>query len=123
MDTAPPVLVVDNSSTVRLILIKHLDSLGFYDVDVAEDGRSALECLSKRQYGLLISDWEMQPMGGEQLLKALRNDPKFFKLPIILVTAKSSRGAAWNAGANAYLSKPFTEDEFNKAIQLVFHTR
>ena len=38
----------------RLILIKHLDSLGFYDVDVAEDGRSALECLSKRRYGLLI---------------------------------------------------------------------
>jgi two-component system chemotaxis response regulator CheY len=90
---------------------------------VAEDGRSALECLRKRQYGLLISDWEMQPMGGEQLLKTVRQDPKYFKLPIIMITAKSSRGASWLAGANAYLPKPFTEDEFKKAIQVIFQNR
>jgi two-component system chemotaxis response regulator CheY len=123
MDTTRPILVVDDSPTVRLIVTKHLNNLGFNDVDVAEDGHSALECLRNRQYGLLISDWEMEPMGGEQLLKTVRQDPKYFKLPIIMITAKSSRGASWLAGANAYLPKPFTEDEFKKAIQVIFQTR
>ncbi len=123
MDTTQPVLVVDDSSTLRLIVIQHLNKLGFTDIDAAEDGRSALEALNKRQYGLLLSDWEMEPMGGEQLLKAVREIPKYTKLPIIMITAKSSRGASWGAGADAYLAKPFTEDDFKKAIQIVFQHR
>lgn len=75
MDITIPVLVVDDSQTLRLIVTKHLNSLGFTEVDTAEDGRSALECMRNRQYGLLISDWEMKPMGGEELVKAVRQDP------------------------------------------------
>jgi two-component system chemotaxis response regulator CheY len=123
MAATQPVLVVDDSSTLRLIVIKHLNKLGFNDVDAAEDGQSALEAMGKRQYCLLFSDWEMEPMGGEQLLKAVREIPKYMKLPIIMITAKSSRGASWGAGADAYLAKPFTEDEFKKAIQLVSQRR
>ena len=120
MDLTIPVLVVDDSQTLRLIVTKHLNSLGFIEVDTAEDGRSALECMRIRQYGLLISDWEMQPMGGEELVKAVRQDPKYMKLPIIMITTLSIRGAAWLAGANAYLPKPFTEADFQKALKAVF---
>jgi two-component system chemotaxis response regulator CheY len=123
MQTTTPVLVVDDSQTLRLIVTKHLNSLGFNDVDEAEDGGSALERMRNRQYGLLISDWEMQPMGGEELLKAVRQDPKYIKLPIIMITAHKSRGASWLAGADAYLSKPFTENDFQKAIKTVFGPR
>ena len=69
------------------------------------------------QYGLLISDWEMPNMGGEELLKAVRQDPKGHKLPIIMITAKTSRGSSWLAGANVYLAKPFTDADFEKAVK------
>ena len=123
MNTSLPVLVVDDSSTIRMIVTKHLNSLGYSDVDLAEDGNVALELLGKRQYELMISDWEMQPMGGEQLLKAVRENSKTFKLPVIMITATATRGTSWLAGANAYLSKPFTESDFRKAIKTVLGTR
>jgi two-component system chemotaxis response regulator CheY len=123
MNASLPVLVVDDSSTIRMLVTKHLNSLGFADVDHAEDGRSALERMRERQYELMISDWEMQPMGGEQLLKAVRQGTKTFKMPVIMITATGSRGASWLAGANAFLAKPFTESDLQKAIKTVFGPR
>jgi two-component system, chemotaxis family, chemotaxis protein CheY len=117
MSASVPVLVVDDSQTVRNIVIKNLNGLGFTDVDVAEDGQSALDRIREKLYGLLISDWEMPNMGGEQLLKTVRQDPKCIKLPIILITATTSRGTSWLAGANAYLAKPFTPADFEKAVK------
>jgi two-component system chemotaxis response regulator CheY len=119
MLTPVPVLVVDDSLTVRNIVVKNLNNLGFTDVDVAEDGNLALERLRDKQYGLLISDWEMPNMGGEQLLKAARQIPRCGKMPIIMITATATRGTSWLAGANAYLQKPFSEADFKKAIQSV----
>jgi len=118
-----PILLVDDSQTMRSIVAEQLGNLGFSDIDMAVDGRSALERLRERQYALMISDWEMQPMGGEQLLKAVRQDPKCIKLPVIMITATGSRGASWLAGANAYLAKPFTEADLYKAIKAVFGPR
>lgn len=123
MAASLPVLVVDDSATIRLVVTKHLNGLGYADVDHAEDGRAALERMRERQYELMISDWEMQPMGGEQLLKAVRQDAKTFKMPVIMITATGSRGASWLAGANAFLTKPFTESDFQKAIKSVFAPR
>ena len=123
MYEAMPVLVVDDSQTIRLVVRKHLEALGFADIDEAADGKAALDCLRERQYALMISDWEMQPMGGEQLLKAVRQDGRHIKMPIIMITASGSRGASWLAGANAYLPKPFTELDFAKAIKTVFAGR
>ncbi len=118
-----PILVVDDSQTVRHIVTKHLNSLGFNDVDLAEDGHAALARLRERQYELLITDWEMAPMGGEALLKTVRQNPKCIKLPVIMITAKTSRGTSWLAGADAYLAKPFSESDFAKAIKSVFGNR
>jgi two-component system, chemotaxis family, chemotaxis protein CheY len=116
--TAPtPVLVVDDSLTVRNIIVKALRGLGFADVDVAEDGNGALERMQQKQYGLLISDWEMPNMSGEEFLKTVRREPKNTKLPIIMITGTTTRGTSWLAGANAYLQKPFTDADFEKAVK------
>ena len=123
MDTSIPVLVVDDSHTVALVITKHLESLGFSDIDLAQDGQSALDLLREKQYGLVISDWEMQPMGGHQLLQTLRQNPRFSKLPVILVTGTAGRGSSWLSGADAYLSKPFSGSDFRTAINSVFGNR
>ncbi len=112
-----PVLVVDDSLTVRNIVVKYLQSLGFGEIDLAEDGATALDHLRSKQYGLLITDWEMPKLGGEELLKALRQNSTRTKMPIIMITATTTRGRSWLAGANAYLSKPFTEADFQKAVK------
>jgi len=117
MITPTPVLVVDDSLTVRNIVIKSLRNLGFSDVDAAEDGNLALERMREKHYGLLISDWEMPNMSGEEFLKAVRRDPKCMKLPIIMITGTTTRGTSWLAGANAYLQKPFTDADFEKAVK------
>jgi two-component system, chemotaxis family, chemotaxis protein CheY len=111
------VLVVDDSLTVRNIIVKSLKGLGFADVDVAEDGNVAIERIREKQYGLLISDWEMPNMSGEEFLKTVRRDPKCLKLPIIMITGTATRGTSWLAGANAYLQKPFSDADFEKAVK------
>ena len=117
MSAPTPVLVVDDSLTVRNIVVKSLKGLGYTDVDVAEDGNIALERMRQKQYGLLISDWEMPNMSGEEFLKTVRRDPKCMKLPIIMITGTTTRGTSWLAGANAYLQKPFNDADFEKAVK------
>ena len=117
MSTSTSVLVVDDSLTVRNIVVKHLKGLGFTDVDVAEDGNLGLEKIHQKQYGLLISDWEMPNMSGEEFLKMVRQDPKCMKIPIIMITGTTTRGTSWLAGASAYLQKPFTDADFEKAVK------
>jgi two-component system chemotaxis response regulator CheY len=112
-----PVLVVDDSLTVRNIVVKCLKALGFTDVDVAEDGNAGLERIRQKHYGLLISDWEMPNMSGEEFLKIVRGDPKCMRTPIIMITGTTTRGTSWLAGANAYLAKPFNDADFEKAVK------
>ncbi len=123
MNTSLPVLIVDDSRTMTLMISGMVRKLGFTDVDVAHDGSSALDQLRGKQYGLVLSDWEMQPMNGEELLKAMRQDNKIGNVPIILITAKAGRGASWLAGANAYLPKPFSESDLQIAIKNVLASR
>ncbi len=118
MNTSISVLVVDDSPTIGAIVSNFLRKLGFTDVDLAQDGQSALDRLRQKQYGLVLSDWEMQPMSGEQFLKTLRQDSNFSKIPVLLITGKSSRGVSWLAGASAYLAKPFSEGDFEIAINM-----
>jgi two-component system chemotaxis response regulator CheY len=120
INTEVSVLIVDDSRTMTLLIADMVRKLGFTDVDTANDGASALDQLGKKQYGLIFSDWEMQPMSGDELLKEIRQDKKCSKIPIILVSAKAGRGASWLAGASAFLPKPFTEDDLQTAIRRVF---
>jgi len=120
MDTSLPVLVVDDSSTVRLVISEQLQALGFSDIDLAEDGEAALSSAKQKQYGLVLSDWEMQPMSGEAFLKALRQETMNRKVPVILITGTTSRGTSFLAGADAYLAKPFDAKDLETAIKRVF---
>jgi two-component system, chemotaxis family, chemotaxis protein CheY len=119
MITSTLVLVVDDSATTRSIVLKQLDSLGFTNIDIAEDGQSGLEKMGQKQYGLLISDWEMPQMNGEEFVKAVRQHAGYMKVPIIVMTTTAARGASWLAGAGAFLRKPFTQTDLERAIETV----
>jgi two-component system, chemotaxis family, chemotaxis protein CheY len=114
MDTSLPILVVDDSQTTRLAITKRLQSLGFADIDLAQDGTTAIEWLSKKRYGLVLSDWEMQPMGGAEFLRILRMESN---VPVILITATASQETSRLVRANVYLPKPFNEGDLEAAIK------
>lgn len=120
-NAATPVLVVDDSRTTARAISELLKKLEFSDVDIAEDGPAALKKLHEKRYGLVLSDWEMVPMSGEELLKEMRRDTRTGKIPVILISAKATRGASWLAGASAFLPKPFTENDLKVAVKRVFY--
>ncbi len=80
-------------------------------MDEASDGTAALAKLKQKRYGLVISDWNMQPMTGYELLRSVRGDEVLRSMPFIMVTAESKTEnviAAKKAGVNNYIVKPFT---------------
>jgi len=90
-----------------------LKQLGFNNVDEATDGSMALQMLRVGNYGLIISDWNMEPMTGLQLLREVRADPKLKAIPFIMVTAESKSEnviAAKEAGVSNYIVKPFNAE-------------
>ena len=110
IDMSMPVLVVDDYKTMIRIIRNLLKQLGFEDVDDASDGVEALGRLREKQYGLVISDWNMEPMSGLELLKQVRVDEKYKGIPFIMVTAESKTEnvvIAKKAGVNNYIIKPF----------------
>ena len=123
LDLSMPVLVVDDYSTMVRIIRNLLAQLGFADVDDAKDGASALEKMRIKRYGLVISDWNMEPMTGYDLLKEVRADPGLGAVPFIMVTAESKTEnviAAKKAGVNTYIVKPFNAQTLKSKIESVF---
>lgn len=117
-----PVLIVDDYKTMLRIIRNLLKQLNFNDVDEAEDGNAALEKLRTKSYGLVISDWNMEPMTGLDLLKHVRSDEKLKKLPFIMVTAESKTEnviAAKAAGVSNYIVKPFNAATLKAKIDSV----
>ena len=88
VDLSMPILVVDDYNTMIRIIRNLLKQLGFEDVDDAADGSAALAKMREKKYGLVISDWNMEPMTGYELLKEVRADPGLTKTPFIMVTAE-----------------------------------
>ena len=89
LDPSMPVLVVDDYGTMVRIIRNLLRQLGFADVDDANDGAAALAKMHAKRYGLVISDWNMEPMTGYDLLRQVRADPASGETPFIMVTAES----------------------------------
>ena len=123
LDPKMPVLVVDDYSTMVRIIRNLLRQLGFEDIDDASDGSSALEKMGAKRYGLVISDWNMEPMTGYDLLRRVRADPQIETTPFIMVTAESKTEnviAAKKAGVNNYIVKPFNAQTLKAKIEAVF---
>lgn len=117
------VLVVDDYQTMVRIIKNLLKQIGFSNVDEASDGTMALSMIKKKQYGLVISDWNMEPMSGLELLKQVRGAGEHFSdVPFIMVTAESKTEnviAARQAGVNNYIVKPFNADTLKTKISAV----
>ncbi len=116
------ILIVDDYKTMLRIINNLLRQLGFVNIDEATDGTMALDLFNKKKYGLVISDWNMEPMSGLDLLKSVRalNDNQ--SVPFIMVTAESKTEnvvAAKQAGVNNYIIKPFNADTLKTKISAV----
>jgi two-component system, chemotaxis family, chemotaxis protein CheY len=120
LDLSMPILVVDDYQTMIRIIRNLLKQLGFEDVDDANNGLSALEKLRRKRYGLVISDWNMAPMTGYDLLRQVRTDETMKETPFIMVTAESKTEnviAAKKAGVNNYIVKPFNAQTLKSKIE------
>ncbi len=123
LDSAMPILIVDDYATMIRIIRNLLKQLGFVNVDDASDGKQALEKIKEKKYSLIISDWNMEPMTGYELLKEVRANEETARTPFIMVTAESKTEnviAAKKAGVNNYIVKPFNAQTLKGKIDAVF---
>ncbi|WP_414476007.1 response regulator [Microvirga sp. M2] len=123
LDLSIPVLVVDDYQTMIRIIKNLLKQIGFTDVDEAKDGTEAFDKLKEKKYGLVISDWNMAPMTGYELLQKVRADEALNSLPFIMITAEAKTEnvvAAKQAGVNNYIVKPFNAETLKAKISAVF---
>jgi two-component system chemotaxis response regulator CheY len=122
-DPSVPILVVDDYKTMIRIIRNLLKQIGFENVDEAMSGAEAYEMIKKKNYGLIISDWNMEPMTGYELLQKVRADSSFRETPFIMVTAESKTDnvvAARQAGVSHYIVKPFNAAILKAKIDSVF---
>ena len=122
-DKSIKILIVDDYKTMLRIIRNVLRQIGLVEVDEANDGREALAMLRAGDYGLVISDWNMQPVTGLDLLREVRADAKLARLPFIMVTAESKVEnivVAKQAGVSNYVVKPFSAETLRSKIDAVF---
>ena len=111
-------LVVDDSATMRRIIVNSLQRIGYAECVEAGDGREALDRFDA-SVGFVITDWNMPNMSGLDLARALRAHPVGAAIPILMVTTRSVRediAAALEAGVNSYVVKPFTPQVLKEKI-------
>ena len=122
VDKAMRVLAVDDYQTMLRIISNLLQQLGFRNIDTASSGDEALDMINNNYYGLIISDWNMEPMTGLQLLKEVRSKDETRAVPFIMVTAESKTEnvvAARKAGVSNYIVKPFNAETLKQKISSV----
>lgn len=114
------VLFAEDSPTMRRIIVNSLKSIGFSDIIEAENGVDALNKLEGQVVDLIITDWNMPEMNGEELVKILRQNGQFKNTPILMITTRGMKDdviTAIKAGVNGYVVKPFTPDILKKKIE------
>jgi len=123
LETSAPILIVDDYATMLKIVRSLLRQLGYENVDDAPNGAAALEMVAAKKYALVISDWNMEPMTGYELLIKMRQSEANAETPFIMVTAESKVEnivAARKAGVSNYLVKPFNAVTLKAKIDQVF---
>jgi two-component system, chemotaxis family, chemotaxis protein CheY len=122
VDFSMPILVVEDMPLMGRIVTALLTEIGSRHVDLAQGSFTALNRMRASRYGLVISDWDMKPMSGLDLLKQARSDDTFADMRFIMMTASSSLDhvlAAKNAGADGFIVKPFTAQVLKEKITRV----
>lgn len=121
------VLIIDDMKTMRRLVAKALTDLGFQHITEAEDGAKGWEALSANaDIGLVVSDWNMPNCTGLDLLKRVRSDSRFNKLPFVLVTAESEKAQvieALKVGASAYVVKPFDAETLKTKLTEAYNRK
>ena len=116
------ILAVDDSPTMRRIIINTLKRAGFNQVSEATDGKDALAKLKTEKYNFVITDWNMPEMDGLTFVSTLRQDPDLQAMPVLMVTTRSVKEdiiEAMKAGVNNYIVKPFTPETLAEKINQV----
>ena len=123
VDKNMSILIVDDYKTMLRIIRNLLNQLNFSNVEEAADGKTALVKLRSNSIGLVISDWNMEPMTGLQLLREVRADENLKDTPFIMITAESKTEnvvAAKEAGVSNYIVKPFNAETLrNKLVSVL----
>ena len=120
------ILAVDDSPTMRRIIINTLKRAGFNDVDEATDGKDALAKMQVDEFDFIITDWNMPEMDGLTFVNSVRAEEKYKALPILMVTTRSVKDdivQAMKAGVNSYIVKPFTPETLKDKIRQILRTR
>lgn len=115
-------LVVDDSSTMRRIIINTLNKLGHQDVVQAGNGREGIERLAHNAIDVVITDWNMPEMSGLEFVRLLRTVESTRNLPVLMVTTNAAQAdvvEALRAGVNNFVVKPFTPDTIKEKIDAV----
>ena len=123
MHTGKRILVVDDSRTMTAIVYKILKDANYADIDLVHDGGSALATLRQKEYDLVITDWQMQPISGPELIKLIRADARLSKVRTILITGLHGKDdEAWLDGADGYVTKPFKPRGLTEKVEDVLST-
>jgi two-component system chemotaxis response regulator CheY len=102
------------------IVARILNDAKYLDVDRVHDGVAAIEKLQQKEYDLVITDWQMKPISGPELIKRIRTDDRMSKVRTILITALHGKDdAAWLDGADGYITKPFEPRDLTEKVEQV----
>jgi two-component system chemotaxis response regulator CheY len=115
-------LIVDDSSTMRRIIINTLNKLGHQDVQEAGNGKEGLERLTSGSVDMIITDWNMPEMSGIDFIRAVRTSSNVKDVPVLMVTTNAAKDdivEALKAGVNSYVVKPFTPETMKEKIEAV----
>ena len=116
---AQPVLLVEDSRAVRSFVSSILESAGDYDVHEVDNGFEALRALPRTDFALIVTDVNMPDVNGIELTRFVRSQAKFADIPVLVISTDASHPdtkRALEAGANAFLAKPFTAEQFLEAV-------
>ncbi|MDX1949530.1 MAG: response regulator [Rickettsiales bacterium] len=122
VDKNMQILIVDDYKTMLKIERNLLNQLGFNNIDEATDGEMAWGMMQEKEYKLILSDWNMEPLSGLDFLKRVRASEKFSKMPFIMVTAETKAEnvlIAKQAGVNNYIVKPFNLQTLKMKMEAV----
>lgn len=117
------ILFVEDSPTMRRIIFNSLKKLGVENVTEAENGVDALEKLQKQDYDMILTDWNMPEMNGQELVEHIRKMDKYKSVPILMITTRGMEEdvvTAIKSGVNGYIVKPFTPEVLKKKMVELF---